>query len=66
VNANIAATATSIPSERHYLIIDPDRPLLIHHKRGTSDAIETRIVSGPTLRLDPPGLELDLVEVLAR
>ena len=54
----------ALPSLHHYLIIDPDRPLLIHHKRGAGDAIETRIASGPSLRLDPPGLELDLPEVL--
>jgi Uma2 family endonuclease len=54
----------SVPVQ-HYIIVDPDRPLLIHHKRGLGDAIETRIASGPSLRLDPPGLELDLAEVLA-
>ena len=55
----------AIPSLHHYLVIDPDRPLLIHHKRGTGDAIETRIAGGPSLRLDPPGLDLELAEVLA-
>ena len=54
----------ALPSLSHYLVIDPDRPLLIHHERGTGETIETRIVSGPSLRLDPPGLDLDLVEVL--
>jgi Uma2 family endonuclease len=54
----------ALPSLHHYLVIDPDRPLLIHHKRGTGDAIETRIAGGPTLRLDPPGLDVDLAEVL--
>jgi Uma2 family endonuclease len=54
----------ALPSVHHYLIIDPDRPLMIHHKRGTGDAIETRIATGSSLRLDPPGLELDLAEVL--
>jgi Uma2 family endonuclease len=54
-----------LPSVQHYIVIDPDRPLLIHHKRGIGDALETRIASGPTLRLDPPGLEVDLSEVLA-
>jgi hypothetical protein len=47
------------------LLIDPDRALIVHHKRGSGDAIETRIVSGPTLRLDPPGLDLDVAEMLA-
>lgn len=55
----------ALPSLHHYLVIDPDRPLLIHHKRGTGDALETRIVSGPSLRLDPPGLDVDLADVLA-
>jgi Uma2 family endonuclease len=54
----------ALPSLHHYIVIDPDRPLLIHHKRGTGDAIETRIASGNALQLDPPGLELDLAEVL--
>jgi len=56
----------ALPSLYHYVVIDPDRPLLIHHKRGTGDAIETRIVSSQSLRLDPPGLDVDLAEVLAR
>jgi Uma2 family endonuclease len=55
----------SLPSVEHYLVIDPDRPLVIHHKRGTGDAIETRIISSPNLRLDPPGLDVDLAEELA-
>ena len=55
----------ALPSVQHYLVIDPDRPLLIHHKRGTGDAIETRIIGDPNLRLDPPGLDVDLAEVLA-
>jgi Uma2 family endonuclease len=54
----------SLPSLHHYLIIDPDRPLVIHHRRGTGDAIETRIVATAGLRLDPPGLDVDLAEVL--
>ena len=54
-----------LPSVHHYLVIDPDRPLLIHHKRGTGDAIEARIAGGSSLRLDPPGLDLELAEVLA-
>jgi Uma2 family endonuclease len=49
----------------HYLIIDPERASLIHHKRGVGDLIETEIVSGRRLQLEPPGLDVDLTEVLA-
>jgi Uma2 family endonuclease len=55
----------TLPSLSHYLIIDPDRALLIHHKRGAGNATGTEIVTGPRLQLDPPGLDVDLTEVLA-
>jgi Uma2 family endonuclease len=55
----------TLPSLRHYLIVDPDRARLIHHKRGACNATETEIVTGPRLQLDPPGLDVDLTEVLA-
>ena len=49
----------SLPSVEHYLILDPDRRVMIHHKRGT-DAIETRILREGLFRLDPPGLEAEV------
>jgi Uma2 family endonuclease len=55
----------TLPSLAHYLIIDPDRALLIHHRRGDAGAVEPHIVRGPRLQLDPPGLDVDLTEVLA-
>lgn len=54
----------TLPSLHHYLIIDPDRRLLIHHRRGASDPQETQIVTGSRLQLEPPGLDVDLTEVL--
>jgi Uma2 family endonuclease len=54
----------TLPSLHHYLIIDPDRRLLIHHRRGASDPRETQIVIGSRLQLDPPGLDVGLTEVL--
>ena len=48
----------SIPSVQHYLILDPDRRVAIHHKRGAGDAIETRVLSEGAARLDPPGFEV--------
>jgi Uma2 family endonuclease len=55
----------TLPSLWHYLIVDPDRARLIQHKRAAGNATETEIVTGARLRLDPPGLDVDLTEVLA-
>jgi Uma2 family endonuclease len=54
----------TLASLHHCLIVDPDRALLIHHRRGSGAEPETEIVSGPHLRLDPPGLDVHLTEVL--
>jgi Uma2 family endonuclease len=48
----------SLPSVQHYLILDPDRRVAIHHKRGAGDAIETRVLTEGAARLDPPGFEV--------
>ena len=48
----------SLPSVEHYLILDPERRVVIHHKRGASDAIETRVLTDGVARLDPPGFEV--------
>lgn len=57
----------ALASIQHYIIADPDRPLLIVHSRAADGNISTRLVSDPaaTLRLDPPGLSVSLAEVLA-
>jgi Uma2 family endonuclease len=52
-----------LPSVTHYLIVDPDRPMVIHHARGNDDSIHTRIVREGTLTLAPPGLELALADI---
>jgi Uma2 family endonuclease len=54
-----------LPSVAHYLIFDPDRPVVIHHARTSDDAILTRILRSGVLRLDPPGLEIDLSPLIA-
>jgi hypothetical protein len=43
---------------QHYLILDPDRRVAIHHMRGAGDAIETRVLTDGVARLDPPGFEV--------
>ena len=58
----------TLPSVIHYLVIDPDKPAVIHHCRGSDGVILTRFVSDKSLRLKgTPGgdLDLDLTEVLA-
>ena len=54
----------TLPSLHHYLIVDPDRARMIHLERGAENGIDPYIVTGPRLRLDPPGLDVDLTEVL--
>jgi Uma2 family endonuclease len=49
-----------LPSVAHYLIIDPDARTLTHYTRGASPSL---LSSGP-LRLDPPGLDLNIEDFL--
>jgi Uma2 family endonuclease len=53
-----------VPSIWHYLIVDPDKRLIIHHARGDGDVIATRIVSDGVLGLDPPGIALAAADLL--
>lgn len=50
----------SVQSIRHYLIFDPEGRPTVHHERTGVDTFVTRIMRGGILRLDPPGLEIDL------
>ena len=52
-----------LPSVVHYLIIDPDRRVIIHHKRQPDGSLGTHIVTAGPLRLDPPGIEFDAGEI---
>jgi Uma2 family endonuclease len=52
-----------VPSIMHYLIVDTDKRLVIHHRR-TESAIETRILTSGGISLEPPGLALALNELL--
>jgi Uma2 family endonuclease len=50
-----------VPSVVHYLVLDPDSRTATHHTRGGAPAMLTR---GP-LRLEPPGLELQVEDLFA-
>jgi hypothetical protein len=47
----------------HYLIVDPDKRIVIHRAGGTGDVVATRIVSEGTVRLDPPRIEITVGEL---
>ena len=47
-----------LPSMRHYLLVKTENRTVIHHERGGSGAISTRIVGEGVVALDPPGIEL--------
>jgi Uma2 family endonuclease len=54
-----------VPSVTHYLIVDADGPLFIHHARSGGETILTRIIRDGMLVLDPPGIELAVKDMFA-
>ena len=53
----------AVPSVRHCLMVDTDRRVVIHHRRDDVE-IATRILGHGRLRLDPPGLDLTVEDLL--
>jgi Uma2 family endonuclease len=54
-----------LPSIAHYLIVDPNEPLIIHHARNPGHDIVTQIVTAGTIALDPPALQITVDEIYA-
>lgn len=54
-----------LPSVQHYLIIDPDGPPLVHHRRQTDATILTTIVHHGVITLTPPGIDVEVAEIFA-
>jgi Uma2 family endonuclease len=50
----------TLPSVAHYLVIDPEARTVTHHSR---DGVPNLLTAGP-LRLDPPGLDLKVEDLL--
>lgn len=50
-----------LPSVHHYMIVDPDKYVIIHHCR-TESGIETSLLRDGAVRLDPPGIELEVAD----
>jgi Uma2 family endonuclease len=55
----------SLASLAHYLLIDPERRVVILHSRGREGVIETRILRDGEVKLDPPGLAFAFDELFA-
>lgn len=56
----------SLASVSHYLIVDPDERLVIHHQRaegGEGGKVLTSILREGAVTLDPPGLAFDVAEI---
>jgi Uma2 family endonuclease len=51
-----------VVSIQHYLVVDPDKRLVIHHARGKDDVVGTRIVTSGLVALDPPGLTIAIAD----
>ena len=52
-----------LPSVHHYLIVDPEKRLVIHHSRAAGDLIAARLASRGTLDLSPPGLKVPVAKL---
>ena len=55
----------SLGGVHHYLILDPDRQVMIHHRRAHAGAIETRVLRDGMVVLDPPGFEAQVAAFFA-
>lgn len=49
-----------LPSVAHYLLLDTSRRVVIHHRRDSASSIHTSIHHEGSLRLDPPGIEIEV------
>ena len=57
------ASYFSLPSVRHYLIVDTDKRVVIHNGRDAEGQIVVRIVGDGSLTLDPPGLAIEVRDI---
>lgn len=54
-----------LPSVRHYLIVNPKRRVVRHHRRGDDATIESRILGEGVLDLDLPGITVPVERFFA-
>jgi len=55
-----------LPSLHHYLIVWPDKPQVVHHRRDDAGGgIDNNIITSGVIRLDPPGLAITFEDIYA-
>jgi Uma2 family endonuclease len=54
----------SLASVRHYLIVDPKGPPVVHHTRQADGRIRRSVMQEGRLTLAPPGIEVGVTELL--
>ena len=55
----------SLPSVHHYLIVDPEGPPVVHHRRQADGTILRSVLHEGALTLSPPGIEVAVAELFA-
>ncbi len=56
----------ALPSVAHYLIVDTQKRVVIHHARDSGGLLRTRIARDGTIDLDPPGIAIAFEFLLQR
>jgi len=54
-----------LPSVRHYLVLDTEARVVIHHRRDDAGGIATTLLHDGSLNLDPPGLVVGIRDMFA-
>jgi len=55
----------SLPSVRHYLVVNSRSRVVTHHRRDDAGAIAVRLLRDGVLALDPPGIEVAVADLFA-
>ena len=54
----------SLPSLQHYLVLDPDKLVVVHHRRAAEGDIRSRIMADGEVDLTPPGFKVAVGAIL--
>jgi Uma2 family endonuclease len=54
----------SIPSIQHYVIVDPETKVILHHQRNTGEKILTSIIRTGEIEFKPPGFSIAVSDII--